>query len=86
MVATIAFLGYQGLADYSSVKKGYQELKKDILEIVNRSFGIDGAGEVPLPDNPRESAQIRFYIPRAERFEDEVWASLKHEIGSSSLS
>lgn len=69
--AVVLFTAYQGLADYKDVKEGFAELKQDIIQIANQSFGVTGAGPVP-GQQPQDDAEIRYYFIEPRRIEEEV--------------
>lgn len=69
--AFLIFTAYQGLADYKDVKEGFAELRKDIIEIVNAAFEVDGAGPVE-GERPEDDAEIRYYFVQPRRIEEEA--------------
>jgi hypothetical protein len=70
--AAVAFIAYQGLADYKDVKEGFSELRQDVIQIVTNAFGVNGAGPVE-GDHPQDDADIRFYFTQPRRIEEEVF-------------
>ncbi|TXG98629.1 MAG: hypothetical protein E6R08_04285 [Nevskiaceae bacterium] len=71
IAAAVAFVAYQGLADYKDVKEGFSELRRDVINIVTNAFGVDGAGPVE-GDQPQDNADLRFYFTQPRRIEEEV--------------
>ncbi|MCE8519243.1 hypothetical protein KBY31_21190 [Ruegeria pomeroyi] len=69
--AFVAFTAYQGIADYKDFKEGLADLKHDIVQIVNESFGVDGAGSVE-GEQPQDDAEIRYYFVQPRRIEEEI--------------
>jgi hypothetical protein len=71
IMATFSFIVYQGIADYKDVKEGISEIRADIIGVVNKAFGVAGAGPVEVPDS-EEAASLRYYFIQPRRIEEDL--------------
>jgi hypothetical protein len=80
--AFVAFATYQGLADYKDVKDGFAELRADVIQIVNQSFGVQGAGPIEGQQH-QDDVEIRYYFIQPKRIEEEVLKRRAAPIGGT---
>lgn len=69
--AFVVFSAYQGLAAYKDVKEGFEELRSDIIGIVNDAFGVQEAGPVDGQPNQHD-VELRYYFIQPRRIEEEI--------------